>query len=126
VNADTTTAPAEHRKLTQAELLAELRERFGDNWTRWAFQCPNCSDIATGLDISVALTNYPRKGHDGHEVPTSAVLGQECIGRILPRDEERGCDWAAFGLLRGPWEMALPDGKSAWCFPIAPAAYPAP
>ncbi|WP_326646091.1 hypothetical protein OG884_15680 [Streptosporangium sp. NBC_01755] len=111
----------DHRKLTQAELLAELRERFGDDWTSWAFQCPHCSDIATGLDFSVALNNYPRKGHDGQEVTASAVLGQECIGRTLSKGEERGCDWAAYGLFRGPWELTLPDGQSMWCFPIAPA-----
>ncbi|MEU8040935.1 VVA0879 family protein [Streptosporangium sp. NPDC049078] len=119
---------AEHRKLTQAELVAELCDRFGDDWRKWAFRCPRCSDIATGLDISIALTNYPRKGHDGQEVLASTVLGQECIGRILrPQGEERGCDWAAYGLLRGPWELVLPTGQSVWCFPIAPAAaHPAP
>jgi hypothetical protein len=38
--------------------------------------------------------------------------GQECIGRTLRRADppgvERGCDWTAYGLIPGPWEIVFP------------------
>lgn len=58
--------------------------------------------------------------------------GQHCIGRdvgVLRKDRDkpysgRGCDWAAYGLFRGPWEIVMPaDGdkpqRSVWSFPLA-------
>ncbi|MFF0721310.1 VVA0879 family protein [Micromonospora sp. NPDC003816] len=114
-----------HRKLTQQELFDEARERFGADVKAFAFQCPNCDDIATIQDFIDA--------GDGSRA------GQECIGRLLGalkrtanrgRDGivrgERGCDWAAYGLFRGPWEIVMPaEGekpeRSAWSFPLAPA-----
>lgn len=126
--AKTTTAtprskpPAElraHRKLTQAELTAEATERFGPDPRGWAFQCPRCGDIAVVAD-------FPK----GEE----ARIGQECVGRWrgalkgTPNDNagqstaERGCDWTAYGLFRGPWEIVMPDGRSVWGFPLAPAS----
>lgn len=119
------TAPAKptaglgaHRKLTQAELTAEATERFGSDPRGWAFQCPRCGDIAV-------VGDFPK----GEE----ARIGQECVGRWRgalqgPANEtagqavaERGCDWTAYGLFRGPWEIVLPDGRSVWGFPLAPA-----
>ncbi len=108
-----------HRKLTSEELVAELRERFGDNYLDWAFRCPRCGDVATGGDFSDALADHPRTGSDGECYLPSQLLGQECIGRTL--GTERGCDWAAYGLFRGPWEIVLSDGTSVWGFPIADA-----
>jgi hypothetical protein len=106
-----------YRKLTQAELGAEARKRFGDDVKKYAFICPNCQDVATIQDFIDA--------GDG------ARAGQECIGRLLgalrsSRPNTRGCDWAAYGLFCGPWEIVLPakDGKperSAWSFALAPA-----
>lgn len=121
---------SDHRKLTQAELLAEARQRFGDNPLDWAFQCPSCGDVATGNDFSEALAKHPRTER-GQQVMTSDVIGQECIGRTLGAlkgeattdsgrsKAERGCDWAAYGFLCGPWEIVLPDGRSVWSFPLA-------
>ena len=54
-------------------------------------------------------------------------LGRECVGRalgILKKNQVykgRGCDWAAFGLFRGPWEIIMPSGRSSWAFPLAEA-----
>ncbi|MGC9540212.1 VVA0879 family protein [Streptomyces sp. UG1] len=113
----------DHRKLTQAELVDEAIERFGDDPLKWAFQCPSCGDIATGQDFRDALKEHPRTNRNG-EVIASDVLGQECIGRTLGALEgrkTRGCNWAAYGLIRGPWEIALPDGRSVYGFPLAPA-----
>ena len=123
------TATTDHRKLTQAELLTEARNRFGDDPLKWAFTCPSCGDIANGSDFSTALAEHPRTNHAGETVIASDVVGQECIGRTLgaleKSDDEytgRGCTWTAYGLFRGPWEIALPNGRTAWGFSLAPAA----
>jgi hypothetical protein len=101
-----------HVKITQDELVAMARERFGDDPQNWAFQCPQCGDIATAKD-------FPEGGKQ---------LGQICVGRVLgaltrgaPKYTGRGCDWCAFGLFRGPVEIVMPDGHSAWGFALAPA-----
>jgi hypothetical protein len=119
----------DYRKLTQAELLAEARDRFGTDPMKWAFICPSCGDIANGTDFREALTANPRKHRSGNEVIASDVVGKECIGRSLgaleTSDENwkgRGCTWVAYGLICGPWEVALPDGRSMHAFPLAPAA----
>jgi len=107
-----------YRKLTQAELATEATERFGPDTATWAFQCPRCGDIAVA-------GHFPQ-GEEGR-------IGQECVGRWRgaltgPANSdggravaERGCDWTAYGLIRGPWEIVMPDGHSAWGFPLAPA-----
>ena len=119
----------DHRKLTQAELIAEATERFGDDPIKWAFVCPSCGDIANGEDFREALTAHPRKHRTGADVIASDVVGQECIGRTLGalakghgKYTGRGCNWAAYGLFGGPWTIALPDDRSMHCFPLAPAA----
>lgn len=123
-----------HRKLTQAELVAELKERFGDDPMAWAFRCPHCGDVATGQDFRDALAARPLERNDGSDVVTSDVLGQECIGRTLgalgveaKAWKGRGCDWTAYGLFHGPLEIVMDDGRSVWGFPIAdaPATQPA-
>lgn len=116
------TAPTEHRKLTQEELLSEATERFGPDPMKFAFRCPSCDDVAT-------IGEFRDAGVD----PGRA--GQECIGRhlgVLDRETtvdayrkagKRGCDWAAYGLFRGPWEIVIPaEGdkpeRSIWGFPL--------
>ncbi|SNS59107.1 VVA0879 family protein [Rhodococcoides kyotonense] len=110
-------------KRTQEELVAELRARFGDDHKQWAFICPHCEDIATAQDFKDALT-----ANDSDDDPFQH-LGQICIGRllgVLKRDQPkggytgRGCDWAAFGLFRGPEFVIMPDGKEVASFAIAP------
>lgn len=120
---------SDHRKLTQEELLAEARERFGDDPLKWAFRCPSCKDVATGEDFREALKERPRKHRSGSEVIASDVVGQECIGRTLgaleTSDEAwkgRGCTWVAYGLFSGPWEIALPNGRKMHAFPLAEAS----
>jgi len=106
------------RVLTQAELMAEAKAAFGDDWLDWAFRCPSCGDVASFRDFEEA----------GGE---AAPCGQECIGRHLgalsgpmSKWEGRGCDWAAYGLFAGPWQIILPaDGdrpeRKVWSFPLA-------
>ncbi|MFJ8345089.1 VVA0879 family protein [Streptomyces sp. NPDC094153] len=119
----------EHRKLTQAELVTEATTRFGDDPLKWAFVCPSCGDIANGQEFSEALAEHPRKNRSGEPVIASDIVGQECIGRTLGaltkghgKYTGRGCDWAAYGLFPGPWEIALPNGRSMHAFPLAPTA----
>lgn len=88
-------------KMTQDELVAEARKRFGDDAQKWAFICPCCGDVAVASD-------FP----DGSE-----QLGQWCVGNF---GFDRGCDWKAFGLIQGPVEIVMPDGHSAWGFELAP------
>jgi hypothetical protein len=115
------------RTLTQAELLAELNERFGDDPMDWAFQCPGCKDVATARDFREALAAHPGQHTDGSPVMASDLLGQECIGRTLGalrRDVKyagRGCNWCAYGLFSGPWFIVLPDGRKVASFPLADA-----
>jgi hypothetical protein len=114
-------------KRTQEELLAELHKRFGEDPMNWAFQCPACKDIATGQDFRDALAADPDRYKDK---TASDYLGRVCIGRVsgaLLKDVEytgRGCDWASFGLFRGPEFVIAPDGTELPCFPLAPAPAP--
>lgn len=107
--------------MTQDDFLAELRRRFGEDPMNWAFRCPNCGDVATGQDWRDALDRL------GSNKPASSFLGQCCIGRValdLNGDRskpERGCDWAAYGLFRGPLAVTTAEGKTLWAFPIAEA-----
>ncbi|MFB4273068.1 VVA0879 family protein [Nonomuraea sp. GTA35] len=129
---------SEHRKLTLAEFRVEAAERFGDDTRNWAFTCPNCGDVATGQDFADALAKHPRpSASSARDVRFHDILGQECIGRTLgalygtANDDqgqgraERGCDWAAYGLIRGPWEVVSDVGPVIWSFPLADAPVPA-
>ncbi len=117
------------RKLTQAQLIAEARKRFGDDPLKWAFICPTCGDIANGEDFRQALAEHPRTNlRTGKPVVASDLVGRECIGRTLGALDKkpgkyggRGCDWAAYGLFAGPWEIELPNGRTAHGFALAPA-----
>lgn len=103
--------------------MAEAAAAFGDDWLNWAFRCPHCGDVASFRDFKEA----------GGE---ASACGQECIGRTLGalkvdaaqylagKYTGRGCDWAAYGLLAGPWQVIMPaeDGKperKVWSFPLA-------
>lgn len=106
------TGPIEAYRFTQAELLAMAQKRFGEDPTQWKFICPACNDIATPQDFIDA-------GADPQ------LVGQECIGRSLGAlakpepTNERGCNWCAYGLFRGPWIIVLPDGKEVGSFKLA-------
>lgn len=109
-----------YRKISIDELIAEARERFGVDPHDWAFACPNCGDVATMRDF-IAIGMDPE------------CAGQECIGRYLgalafgrQRTEGRGCDWAAYGFVQGPWEIVAPargyrPERRIWAFPLADA-----
>lgn len=117
---------------THERFLSTLRERFGEHARNWAFACPNCGDVATGLDFRAALADHPRTRRDGEPVIASDIMGQQCIGRTLGALTKgeytgRGCDWAAGGLFSGPIYVELPptgeESEPRWVpsFRIAPA-----
>ncbi|GIE29992.1 hypothetical protein Ait01nite_030370 [Actinoplanes italicus] len=114
-------ARLKHVRITQADLVTEARLRFGDDTMAIAFQCPHCDDIAT-------FGEFRDLGAD------PGRCGQECIGRHsgaldakykTQKYKGRGCNWAAYGLFRGPWEIVIPAEntghaeKSVWGFPLA-------
>jgi hypothetical protein len=73
--------------------LQRGRELFGDDFQVWRFRCPICHRVQTIGDF--------RKFKDLGASPDSAA--QECIGRYTGgMDGPDGCDWAAYGLFRGP------------------------
>lgn len=111
------------RVLTQDELWAEAKERFGNDPIGWVFQCPSCGDVARGMEFFAALAEHPRKHRESERnVHFTDVLGQECIGRTLGKNAGRGCMYAAYGLIHGPWQVAIPGlTKPMYCFPLAPA-----
>ena len=117
-------ATAERWRFTLDELHAMANERFGDDPREWAFQCPNCKDITTPADF-LALNQNPEYTSRFTEPTTGQECGQMCIGRLLgaggqPSTGRRGCNWAAFGLFRGPWIITMPDGKETPAFRLAP------
>lgn len=65
------------------EWLADGERRFGKNLEDWKFICPHCGNIASGKEF-----------RDAGADPSSIYC--ECIGRYIPN---KGCDWAAYGLL---------------------------
>jgi hypothetical protein len=67
---------------TLEEWQAEGRRRFGKEIEDWKFKCPRCGNVATGKE-------YKDAGAEPDD------MYQTCIGR---HTEEKGCDWAAFGL----------------------------
>src|SRR4051812_18523776 len=79
---------------SESDWRAKGAELFGADETAWEFVCPTCEEV-----MSIARARA---------LPADqlAVLRaekwspyQECIGRHLPG---LGCNWAAYGLFRGP------------------------
>lgn len=79
------------------------------------FVCPNCGRTSSPNDFK-ALGAKPERAT------------KECIGRVAPvkmangefePGEPGGCDWAAYGLFRGPAFVAMPDGTTAPVFEFA-------
>jgi hypothetical protein len=107
----TTAAPLSRtrRALSDKELGAEATARFGEDPLNWAFECPDCGDIATGAEFPAGKRSR---------------VGAECIGLHV---EGRGCHHrAADSDPQGPWLVALEDGTVAPSFPLAARSPQAP
>lgn len=84
--------------MTRAEWLAEGERRFGEHKIAWRFRCPACHNVMSVERASV--TDPDVKGKGWH-------VENECIGRYTERVD---CDWAAYGLFRGPVLVTCEDG----------------
>ena len=85
---------------SREEWLAKGRELFGKDMLKWRFKCPRCGRVQTPEDFH----KFKEKGAQ----PDTAY--QECMGR---HDLAVKCDWAAFGLFKGPDFVCVADGEIA-------------
>lgn len=67
------------RMITLDQLHDEARARFGNNPQDWAYQCPECGDVATGSDVAHALSQRPAAVAARNPLTVSQILGQRCI-----------------------------------------------
>jgi hypothetical protein len=106
--------------MTVAVWLQKGRELFGDDWSKWRFECPCCGNVQTPADFA-AIGAEPQGAY------------QECIGRhTVNRAKNLGsvaaadgakspCDYAAYGLfnaLRGH-KVLSDSGKTVSTLPFA-------
>jgi hypothetical protein len=102
---------------TQAEWDAKGTELFGPDKERWRFVCWACGNV---MSIERARAEFPAlkgRGWAPH---------QECIGRYIdvPEAQVKGqgritskrCAWCAYGLIRGPVVVRMPDGEEIGVF----------
>ena len=76
-------------------------ELFGENQTKWRFVCPRC-----GKELSIESARVEFAEHLPMLREKRFSIEQECIGRYVPGV---GCNWAAYGLFRGP--LIVVDGE---------------
>ena len=117
-------APDPTPRMTYDEWMAEGQKRFGDDFDKWGFVCPVCTNVARIADF--------RPFKDQGATPDTAA--NQCIGRFNGSKfkafgsggaKERGkpCDYALFGLFRLPGVIiAMPDGKERMAFAFAEVA----
>lgn len=68
--------------------LTEGKEKYGESFTDWEFVCPKCGRTNK-------VSEFMELGQIEGEAANNAY--SECIGRYT---DTKGCDWAAFGLLK--------------------------
>ncbi len=103
-------------RITQAQWEARGLDLFGDDKTRWVFQCPSCKNQLSAAVVREKFAEQLPALRAG-----KYAIEQECIGRHLPGV---GCNWAAYGLFRGPVIVDTGDGKTTACFEFG--SVPAP
>jgi hypothetical protein len=108
------------RTLTHDEFLEEAKARFPGDPLDIAFTCPSCGDVAAIREFAP---------------PERERAGQECIGRSVGaldacgtgtrgKWDGRGCTFAAYGLIQGPWTVVMPDGHEVHSFALAEGGRP--
>ncbi len=100
--------PATSTQLTREQWEAIGNERFGRNQDKWRFVCPICKNE---MSVERARSDFANDLQTLRE--RDYRIEQECVGRHLPRV---GCDWAAYGLFRGP---VFVDGVPVFDFATA-------
>lgn len=79
---------------TEAEWKAKGIELFGEDMDGWRFVCPQCGNVESAKKVRLEHADALDRLRSGRY-----AIESECIGRHLPGV---GCDWAAYGLFRGP------------------------
>lgn len=86
--------------------IAKGTELFGPDASKWRFICPACKVVRTSDDYRP----YKDKGAEPDDVYC------KCLGRFTGgRKGPHKCDWAAFGLFRGP-NIVKHEGEEYACF----------
>lgn len=82
----------------KVEWFKKGQSLFGENYRAWKFVCPCCKRVTS-------VSEYEAVGGE----PDDAY--RNCIGRFTGgRAGPHKCDWAAYGLFRGPSEIL--DGNT--------------
>jgi len=124
---ETNRKPAERRRLTVAEFMAEVERQIGHtpaserDHLRVTFVCPMCACAQDGADFVQAGA-----GRDWAEVETH--VGFTCIGRWKKakspraRPDGKPCDWTVGGLFKvHTIEVVDEEGTAHPMFELAPA-----
>lgn len=96
--------------MTRAEWEAKGAALFGPDLTKWRFKCPICGNV---MSVEKARAEFPELKGSGLSIE------QECVGRYSPkvlRPDGTRCDWAAYGLFRGPVIVTTENGKEVPAF----------
>lgn len=95
---------------TEEEWHKKGHRLFGKDVLKWEFKCPMCHKVQTPEDF--------RKFKDIGASPDDAH--QRCMGRFTGgKSGPDGCDWAAYGLFRGPAKITKNNGAEIWLFDFA-------
>lgn len=94
---------SEKYKFKHQEWFDKGTALFGPNVFEWKFKCPSCGNIQSPNDFR----KFKEKG------ATPETAAKDCIGRW---EKDKGCDWAAYGLFRGPWIIEDLNGDESPCF----------
>lgn len=81
-------------EITREQWEAKGVELFGPDQTKHRFVCPTCGKELSVESVRAEFAEFlPSLRAGGY------AIEQECIGRYV---KGVGCDWAAYGLFRGP------------------------
>lgn len=92
---------------TLKEWEAKGERLFGKNRLDWKFICPRCKNVQDSNDFRVHM--------DKGATPSDSY--RRCIGRYTGGLKgSNKCDWASFGLFRGPSIVITEDGTEIFVF----------
>lgn len=91
--------------ISYEDWLNQLKSKFGDDSTKWAFKCPSCGNIQTPQDF---IDNGIGEHKDN--------VYYNCIGRYI---KGKGCDWTLGGLFQINKVSVMKDAKVFPVFEIA-------
>jgi hypothetical protein len=81
----------------------------------WRFVCPSCK-------TSWSVREFRDSGQDADCAYQQCIKRKAACERDVQELPKGMCDWAAFGLFRGPWVVKLKDDEGAHEIPVFPYA----